>query len=117
MTYQSFVKLAGQPSSPLSPTLSSLPPLGDLGGCEISHVPTIKQLGYGDIQQVWNKFYFINFIFLQFFVTTSFMQDEFSPFRGGESEALKRLKESINNKVLMFNLALYSYLLIKYHLI
>uniref|UniRef100_A0A2N9HIV0 Photolyase/cryptochrome alpha/beta domain-containing protein n=1 Tax=Fagus sylvatica TaxID=28930 RepID=A0A2N9HIV0_FAGSY len=75
MTYQSFVKLAGQPSSPLSPTLSSLPPLGDLGGCEISHVPTIKQLGYGDIQQ-----------------------DEFSPFRGGESEALKRLKESINNK-------------------
>ena len=45
------------------------------------------------------------------------MQDEFSPFRGGESEALKRLKESINNKVLMFNLALYSYLLIKCHLI
>ncbi|GMY20844.1 pathogenesis-related protein PR-4-like [Fagus crenata] len=51
MTYQSFVKLAGQPSSPVSLTLSSLPPLGDVGGCEISDVPTIKQLGYGDIQQ------------------------------------------------------------------
>ncbi|XP_075663787.1 (6-4)DNA photolyase isoform X1 [Castanea sativa] len=78
LSYQSFVKLAGQPSwasSPLSVTISSLPPVGDVGGCEISEVPTIKELGYGDIEQ-----------------------DEFSPFRGGESEALKRLKESINNK-------------------
>lgn len=27
------------------------------------------------------------------------MQDELSPFRGGETEALKRLRESIENKV------------------
>ena len=109
MSYQSFVKLAGQPSwasSPLSVTISSLPPVGDVGGCEISEVPTIKELGYGDIEQVWNKYNFIKWFFLEFFVRRSSMQDEFSPFRGGESEALKRLKESINNKVLIVNLAL-----------
>lgn len=27
------------------------------------------------------------------------MQDEWTPFRGGETEALKRLEESLSNKV------------------
>uniref|UniRef100_A0A6N2MUC6 Photolyase/cryptochrome alpha/beta domain-containing protein n=1 Tax=Salix viminalis TaxID=40686 RepID=A0A6N2MUC6_SALVM len=48
--------------------------VGDVGSCEISEVPTIKDLGYGDIEQEW------------------------TPFRGGESEALKRLKESVSDK-------------------
>lgn len=102
MTYQSFLKLAGQPSwasSPLLLTLSSLPSVGDVRSCEISEVPTIKELGYGDIGQVWNKYYFIESLFMESFVKRGFMQDEFSPFRGGESQALKRLKETLNNKV------------------
>ncbi|XP_059457779.1 (6-4)DNA photolyase isoform X2 [Corylus avellana] len=79
LTYQSFVRLAGQPSwasSPLSITVSSLPHVGDVGSCEISEVPTIEELGYGESPQ-----------------------DGFSPFRGGESEALKRLRKSIADKV------------------
>ncbi|KAH7565099.1 hypothetical protein JRO89_XS09G0131900 [Xanthoceras sorbifolium] len=78
LNYQSFLKLAGQPSwasSPLSVSLSLLPPVGDVGSCEILEVPTVKELGYGDDEQ-----------------------DELTPFRGGESEALKRLKVSISNK-------------------
>ncbi|KAB1218639.1 (6-4)DNA photolyase [Morella rubra] len=101
LTYQSFLKLAGQPSwasSPLLLTLSSLPSVGDVRSCEISEVPTIKELGYGDIGQVWNKYYFIESRFMESFVKRGFMQDESSPFRGGESQALKRLKETLNNK-------------------
>ncbi|KAL5825045.1 hypothetical protein ACOSQ3_021108 [Xanthoceras sorbifolium] len=78
LSYPSFLKLAGQPSwasSPLSVSLSFLPPVGDVGSCEILEVPTVKELGYGDYEQ-----------------------DELTPFRGGESEALNRLKESISNK-------------------
>ncbi|KAL6334320.1 hypothetical protein AAG906_014721 [Vitis piasezkii] len=78
LSYQSFLKLAGQPSwasSPLSTTLSWLPPVGDVGTCEISNVPTVKELGYEEIGQ-----------------------DESTPFKGGESEALKRLRESIRDK-------------------
>ncbi|KAL6285829.1 hypothetical protein ACE6H2_010219 [Prunus campanulata] len=78
LSYQSFLKLAGEPSwasSPLSITLSSLPPVGNIGNCNISEVPTVKELGYEETQQ-----------------------DELSPFRGGETEALKRLRESIENK-------------------
>lgn len=58
MSYQSFVKLAGQPSwasSPLSIILSSLPHVGDVGSCGISEVPTIEELGYGESPQVWSK--------------------------------------------------------------
>lgn len=101
MSYQSFVKLAGQPSSPLSHTLSSLPLVGDVGSCVISEVPTMKELGYVDIGQVWNKYHFTKKkkLFLEYFVRRRFMQDECSPFRGGESEALKRLNEIINDKV------------------
>ncbi|XP_059640492.1 (6-4)DNA photolyase isoform X3 [Cornus florida] len=78
LSYQSFVKLAGQPSwasSPLSTMISSLPSVGNVGNCEISEVPIVKELGYEDIGQ-----------------------DELTPFKGGESEALKRLRESIKDK-------------------
>ncbi|KAF9612630.1 hypothetical protein IFM89_003072 [Coptis chinensis] len=75
LTYQSFLKLAGKPSPPLASTVSLLPPVGSTGDLEILGVPTIEQLGYGDISQ-----------------------EEFTPFKGGESEALKRLKESLKDK-------------------
>ncbi|KAJ7951859.1 (6-4)DNA photolyase [Quillaja saponaria] len=78
LSYQSFMKIAGQPSwasSPLSTVITSLPPVGSLRSCEISEVPTIKELGYEDIKQ-----------------------EELTPFRGGESEALKRLTEAIRDK-------------------
>lgn len=55
LTYQSFLKLAGEPAwacAPLSPTLSSLPPVGDVGRTEISDVPTIEDLGYEDMEKV-----------------------------------------------------------------
>ena len=52
LSYQSFIKLAGQPPPPLSTMHSSLPPVGHLGNCDISEVPTIKDLGYGDAKQV-----------------------------------------------------------------
>ncbi|CAK9310424.1 unnamed protein product [Citrullus colocynthis] len=78
LSYQSFLKLAGEPSwacTPLSTTVSSLPPVGDTGRSEISDVPTVKDLGYEDMEK-----------------------DEWTPFRGGETEALKRLEESLSNK-------------------
>lgn len=52
LSYQSFVKLAGEPPSSLSTVYSSLPPVGNLGSCDISEVPTIRDLGYGDAEQV-----------------------------------------------------------------
>lgn len=55
LTYQSFLKLAGQPSwasSPLTISPPSVPPIGDLGDCEIFEVPTLKELGYKDTEQV-----------------------------------------------------------------
>ncbi|KAI8019928.1 (6-4)DNA photolyase [Camellia lanceoleosa] len=78
LTYQSFMKLAGQPSwasSPLSTNISGLSPVGNVGNCEISKVPTLQELGYEDIGQ-----------------------DELTPFRGGESEALKRLDGAMKDK-------------------
>ncbi|CAL5327698.1 unnamed protein product [Camellia sinensis] len=78
LTYQSFVKLAGQPSwasSPLSTNISGLPPVGNVENCEISKVPTLQELGYEHIGQ-----------------------DELTPFRGGESEALKRLDGAMKDK-------------------
>ncbi|KAL6137710.1 hypothetical protein ACLB2K_062999 [Fragaria x ananassa] len=62
-------------SSSLSMTVSSLPPVGNVANFEVSEVPTVEELGYEKAQQ-----------------------DEFSPFKGGESEALKRLRESIEKK-------------------
>ncbi|KAH0734507.1 hypothetical protein KY285_010214 [Solanum tuberosum] len=78
LSYQSFLKLAGQPSwatTPLLTTISSLPPIGNTGSFAVSEVPTVRELGYEDLAE-----------------------DERTPFKGGESEALKRLRESIANK-------------------
>ncbi|XVF24850.1 hypothetical protein REPUB_Repub13aG0163300 [Reevesia pubescens] len=78
LSYQSFLKLAGEPSwasSPLSVDLSSIPPVGDVGSCEILQVPKLKELGYEEQDQ-----------------------NELTPFRGGESEALRRLRESLSDK-------------------
>ncbi|CAH9108449.1 unnamed protein product [Cuscuta epithymum] len=79
LSYQSFLKLSGTPSwesTPLSTlSVSSLPPIGKLGNLEVSAVPTLEELGYIDSSE-----------------------DERTPFRGGESEALRRLRESIANK-------------------
>ncbi|GAA0149276.1 DNA photolyase [Lithospermum erythrorhizon] len=78
LTYQSFIKLAGQPpwsSSPVSMSISGLPPVGDVGNCTISEVPSINELGYDAIEEV-----------------------DWTPFRGGESEALRRLRDSMANK-------------------
>ncbi|MFQ6643387.1 hypothetical protein Gotur_018388 [Gossypium turneri] len=75
LSYQSFLKLAGEPSFSLSVELSWMPPVGDVGRCEILQVPTLKELGYVEKHQ-----------------------DEFTPFRGGESEALRRLRESLSDK-------------------
>ncbi|KAK9149712.1 hypothetical protein Scep_008469 [Stephania cephalantha] len=75
MSYQSFIKLAGKPSSPRTTTISSLPPIGSICDGEMLKVPTIKELGYGEITE-----------------------EIFSPFKGGESEALKRLRESLDDK-------------------
>lgn len=103
MSYQSFLKLAGEPlwiSSPLSMTLSSLPPVGNVMNCEISEVPTVEELGYEEAQQVCrNAFLHCPCCLNSSSCEKHFMQDEFSPFRGGESEALKRLRQSIENKV------------------
>lgn len=55
LSFQSFVKLAGKPSwesSALNISISSLPPVGDVGSCEISEVPTIRELGYSDSELV-----------------------------------------------------------------
>uniref|UniRef100_A0A251U041 Putative DNA photolyase n=1 Tax=Helianthus annuus TaxID=4232 RepID=A0A251U041_HELAN len=60
MNCLSFSKIAGEPhwlSSSLSTTPSVIPPVGDVGNCEISEVPTVKQLGYDDIQEVMNHLY------------------------------------------------------------
>ena len=39
------------------------------------------------------------FLYRELFVTKSCVQDELTPFRGGESEALKRLGDAMSNKV------------------
>ncbi|KAL3824315.1 hypothetical protein ACJIZ3_020344 [Penstemon smallii] len=78
LSYQSFVKLAGEPSwasSPVSNAPTWLPPVGSIGNYPNSEVPSIEELGYEDREE-----------------------DERSPFKGGESEALRRLRESISNK-------------------
>ncbi|KAL5212641.1 hypothetical protein ABZP36_023488 [Zizania latifolia] len=75
LTYQSFVAIAGQPPEPVMEEYSELPPVGDTGGYELLSVPEVEELGYGDISQ-----------------------EELSPFRGGETEALKRMTESLQDK-------------------
>jgi cryptochrome len=52
LTYQSFVSIAGEPPDPAMEEYSELPPLGDTGEYELLPVPTVEELGYGDISQV-----------------------------------------------------------------
>lgn len=55
LSYQSFLKIAGEPSSAKSELVmsySSLPPIGDYGNLGISEVPTLEELGYRDDEQV-----------------------------------------------------------------
>ncbi|KAL8250182.1 hypothetical protein R6Q59_033875 [Mikania micrantha] len=78
MNCLSFSKIAGEPhwlSSSLFTSLPMIPPVGDVGNLEVSEVPTVKQLGYEDTQE-----------------------EEPPIFKGGESEALRRLKESTKDK-------------------
>ncbi|KAL6888862.1 hypothetical protein ACP4OV_009888 [Aristida adscensionis] len=75
LTYQSFVAIAGEPPEPVMEEYSELPPVGDTGEYELFPVPTVEELGYGDISQ-----------------------EGISPFRGGETEALRRMKESLQHK-------------------
>ncbi|XP_062223746.1 (6-4)DNA photolyase isoform X4 [Phragmites australis] len=75
LTYQSFISIAGEPPEPVMEEYSELPPVGDTGEYELLPVPTVEELGYGDISQ-----------------------EEIPPFRGGETEALRRMKESLKNK-------------------
>lgn len=55
LSYQSFIKLAGNPpwtELSLSTGPNSIPPVGDLASCEVCDVPTLQELGYDGIQQV-----------------------------------------------------------------
>nr|CAB3446044.1 unnamed protein product [Digitaria exilis] len=75
LTYQSFISISGEPPEPITEEYSELPPVGDTGEYELLPVPTVEELGYGDISQ-----------------------EEIPPFRGGETEALRRMKESLQNR-------------------
>lgn len=104
-SYQSFLKIAGQPSwasSPLSTTISSLPPVGTVENCGISNVPTLQELGYEDSGQVWSIWttsFSSHLPLVEILVRKNCVQDELTPFRGGESEALKRLRGAMDDKV------------------
>lgn len=55
LSYQSFLKIAGEPSwnsSPVSISLSGLPPVGNVGNSAISEVPSIGDLGYDESDEV-----------------------------------------------------------------
>ncbi|XP_048533391.1 (6-4)DNA photolyase isoform X1 [Triticum urartu] len=75
LTYKSFVATAGEPPKPVMEEYSELPPIGDTGGYELLPVPKLEELGYGDVSQEY-----------------------IPPFRGGETEALKRMRESLQDK-------------------
>ncbi|CAN8259209.1 unnamed protein product [Cochlearia groenlandica] len=84
LSYQSFLKIAGEPScakSELVMSYSSLPPVGGFGNLGVSEVPTLKELGYREDEQ----------------------GGEWTPFKGGESQALERLNKSISDKAWVAN--------------
>ncbi|KAJ3686632.1 hypothetical protein LUZ61_015796 [Rhynchospora tenuis] len=80
LTYQSFIALAGCPVDPCATTYSELPSIGETGDYELLSVPKIEDFGYGDISQ-----------------------EELSPFHGGETEALKRLDQVLEDKAWVTN--------------
>jgi cryptochrome len=105
LAYQSFVSIAGEPPEPVMEEYSELPPVGDTGEYELLPVPTVEDLGYGDISQVRVTPHFLKELVSQLLLDrflllqNCYLQEEISPFRGGETEALKRMKESLQNKV------------------
>ncbi|CAM6085647.1 unnamed protein product [Calypogeia fissa] len=74
-TYGSFCKLISRPPEPVGDALNELPKLPqDLNGVQVVHVPSLEDLGYKNLNE------------------------EFTPFSGGETEGLKRLEESLADK-------------------
>ncbi|KAF3791892.1 6-4-DNA photolyase [Nymphaea thermarum] len=51
LTYQSFLKLAGSPQLSIALPPQKLPSLGDFGECDLTSVPRINELGYGNLRQ------------------------------------------------------------------
>ncbi|XP_057837998.1 (6-4)DNA photolyase isoform X1 [Cryptomeria japonica] len=74
LTYQSFIKLISGAPHPLGDGPSSLPPI-DIDDSKALTLPTLTTLGFKDISQ-----------------------EDFTPFHGGETEALRRLNESLHDK-------------------
>jgi len=73
LTYQSFCRLVGKPPPPLNDPPAKIPgPAADLNNVDITAVvPSLEDLGYTDLNE------------------------EFTPHQGGETEALKRLEDSL----------------------
>ncbi|KAL2623440.1 hypothetical protein R1flu_003645 [Riccia fluitans] len=75
LTYQAFCRKLGNPPKPLDDATVKVPaPPGDLKDVKVVPVPSLEDLGYVDLKE------------------------DFTPFRGGETEGLKRLEESLANK-------------------
>lgn len=74
LTYKSFIKLIGEAPAPLGEVPSSLPPV-DVDNSKALVLPNLASLGFADAYQ-----------------------EEFTPFLGGETEALNRLDESHQNE-------------------
>jgi cryptochrome len=64
LAYQSFVSIAGEPPEPVMQEYSELPPVGDTGEYELLPVPTVEDLGYGDISQVRATPHFLKELYL-----------------------------------------------------
>lgn len=73
LTYQSFCKLVGKAPTPIGDGPSQIPLAEDFKGVEMLPFPTLLDLGYD-------------------------VSEEFMPFPGGETEALKRLDASLVDK-------------------
>lgn len=71
LTYQAFCKIIGKPPPPVDAPSQIPSPPEDLNNVEVVSVPTLEELGY------------IN------------LDEEFSPHPGGETEALRRLDDSL----------------------
>lgn len=75
LTYQSFCKIVGKASAPIGDAPSLIPLAKNFNGAKIISLPSLQDLGYDGLEQ-----------------------EEFTPFPGGETEALKRLDASLIDK-------------------
>ncbi|KAH7330834.1 hypothetical protein KP509_20G004300 [Ceratopteris richardii] len=75
LTYQSFCKLIGKAPVPIGDAPSSIPLPEDFNGAKLVDLPSLNDLGYNNLEQ-----------------------EEYTPFPGGESEALTRLEQSLKDK-------------------